>query len=97
MGDGRIHPGRSKRWWTRSSAKWPITSVRSANRPCSIGHQQHASELIKTLGRLKYRTSYGQNILQHSMEVSRIAGYLAAELGSDIETAKRSGLLHDIG
>ena len=54
-------------------------------------------ELVKLLGKLKYRTSYGQNVLNHSLEVSYIAGLMASEIGADIKTARRAGLLHDIG
>ena len=96
--DGRIHPTRSEEMYEKSKKEVEQTikaegekAVISAN--CGSIHP----ELVKLLGKLKYRTSYGQSVLKHSLEVSYIAGLMAAELGVDEKQARRAGLLHDIG
>jgi len=96
--DGRIHPVRIEEVYEKSVKEIENKIKQEGERAAvDLGIMNLNKELSKTLGRLYYRTSYGQNVLKHSIEVGQIAGMLASELGSDVKAAKRAGLLHDIG
>ena len=96
--DGRIHPGRIEETVAKATAEVEATIKQEGERAMveSGIHNLHP-ELVRLLGKLRYRTSYGQNVLNHSLEVCHIAGLMAAEMGADVTLAKRAGLLHDIG
>ena len=98
IADGRIHPGRIEEVVAKARAEVDLV-IRQAGEQAAYeaGVPGLPAEIIKLLGRLKYRTSYGQNVLNHVVETSHLAAVIAAEMGADVQVAKMGGLLHDIG
>jgi ribonuclease Y len=96
--NGRIHPARIEEVVTKSKEEVETTIFNAGEQAAiQVGVQGLRPELIRILGRLKYRTSYGQNVLNHSIETAFMAGMIAGELGANVTLAKKTGLLHDIG
>jgi ribonuclease Y len=98
MADGRIHPGRIEEVVAKARAEVDLVMRQAGEQAIyDAGIPALPAEIVKLLGRLKFRTSYGQNVLVHSVETSRLAAIIAAELGADVQAAKVGGLLHDLG
>ncbi len=98
IADGRIHPARIEEMYDKAKREVEATIKQTGEHALiDAGVNNVHPEIVKLIGKLRYRTSYGQNVLKHSLEVSYIAGLMASELGTDVRTAKRAGLLHDIG
>src|SRR5687767_15875019 len=98
IADGRIHPTRIEEIVAKVNEEMDETIVRlGEDAVCKAGLPPMHPEIVKLLGRLHFRHSYSQNILDHSVEVAHLMGLLASELGIDVSSAKRAGLLHDIG
>jgi len=98
VSDGRIHPARIEETYDRAKQEVEGEVRRAGEDAClEVGITDLHPELVRVLGRLKYRTSYGQNVLRHLVETAHLAGIMASELGMDVQLAKRCGFLHDIG
>ncbi|MBT9258327.1 MAG: ribonuclease Y [Clostridiales bacterium] len=98
LADGRIHPARIEEMYAKAEKEVDNIIREAGEKACYEAHVHGLHpELVRILGKLKFRTSYGQNVLKHSVEVAHLAGLMAAQLGVSVEVARRAGLLHDIG